>query len=311
MVIARFRSTTRKVIQSRLVAPVVTALAGGRVVRLRNCGMFANVNEVMERLRLVEAGAEIFFIDWQDSPYASVEHGNNVWEYYFEQPLLDQRPACFAPYAVGVEQIARDSQNIFSRHQGHLLLPPTFEDRIQAGKIIASHLKLRQPIVSKIAEVAAQHDLSSTIAAHIRGQAFTQRHGGREAARLMQTDFWEPYFECIEIAAEKHGLSSVLICSDSSAVIDEAYKRFGQSLITYEAQRSPFGELHHQRDENKGYSSDPYLLGVDIIVEAHLMAECPVFVHGRSSVANFVLCKAPSAAAISVLDHIQAAEAVT
>lgn len=306
--ISRFRRASRRAIQSRLLAPVATALAGGTILHLRDCGMFANVNEVLERLRLVELGASPFYIDWRRSPYTSSQHGTNVWEYYFDQPLLEQCPPRFAPNALDVERIARDPRNLFARHDGHLLLPPELEDRAIAGKIIETYLKLRQPLEARIAQVATRYDLSSTVAAHVRGQAFTQRHAGREGVRLMQEDFWEPYFECIEMAAEKHGMSSVLVCSDSSSVIDAAHSRFGRSLITYEAQRSPFGELHHPRSENEGYCADPYLLGVDVIVEAHLMARCPVFIHGRSSVSNFVLCKAPSSTAISILDYLEGRE---
>jgi len=60
-----------------------------RILRLRPAGMFSNVNEVIEQLRLAEIGKYQFIIDWSKSCYRDSKRKEDPWSYYFE-PCFDQ-----------------------------------------------------------------------------------------------------------------------------------------------------------------------------------------------------------------------------
>jgi len=47
--------------------------------------------------------------------------------------------------------------------------------------------------------------------------------------------------------------------------------------------------MHANHPKNKGLSFSPYKLGLDIVMEAYLLARTDYFVHGNSNVANFVV----------------------
>ena len=58
-------------------------------LRMRNAGMFSNVNEVIQYLHLASTNNFQFMIDWRHSCYFEEKFGSNPWEYYFEQCFPD------------------------------------------------------------------------------------------------------------------------------------------------------------------------------------------------------------------------------
>ena len=122
-------------------------------------------------------------------------------------------------------------------------------------------------------------------------------HGGAAEMRAMLGAPggvpYDDYFQAVDDALKRHSDARILGCSDSSDVIDQIRMRYGERAIFYPATRSAYGEMHESRPENEGSVFPKYKLGLDVIIEAHLLARCVHFVHGISHVSNHILCLAP------------------
>lgn len=286
------RNTARRAIDSKFGASICNIMGYSNVVHLRNCGMFSNVNEIVERLRLFENNGKKFYVNWTDSPYRLGGCDNNVWGYYFEQPFDIDGYGIFSPRLEPAETLAFNPDNIIAPHQDYKLMLPT--NRRYAQRLIDEYIKPKRELKAKIDSLFPEVNFKRVIAAHVRGRGFIQHHGDTAERRKLDTpNFFNVYFDAIDkiFAAKSH--DRVLICSDSADVIEAAHARYGDRMISYAAQRSAFGEMHHEPTQDMGSSFDKYLLGEDVIVEAFLMSRCEIFVHARSSVVNFVLCNNP------------------
>ena len=102
------------------------------------------------------------------------------------------------------------------------------------------------------------------------------------------------YFRAVDAALLTRQRARIFACSDSSLVIDAIAERYGDRVITYDASRSEFGEMHANHPSNAGLSFSPYKLGLDVLVEAYCLSGTDFFIHGNSNLANFVVCRNPT-----------------
>ena len=272
-----------------------------RLLRLRSAGMFSNVNEVVEQLRLSELHGYKFIIDWSESCYADPERIGDPWSYFFE-PLFPELEAQVQNrnlpiLARGVE-VACTRENIITPrvHDGDcnpLLLP---KNRSAANLIIERYLSVNSTVAENVNDFCKKNFHTPLIGLHIRGPGRTD--GGVPELRGKHapdgTVPMELFFESVDKRLNDSKNTKIFACSDSSVVIDEVKAKYGDRVITYAAIRSEFGEMHAGHKENNGQIFDTYKLGLDVLVEALLLSRTDHFIHGNSNVANFVLCKCPT-----------------
>lgn len=269
-----------------------------KLLRLRSSGMFSNVNEVVEQLRLAEMNGYKFAIDWATSCYRDAQRGGDPWEYYFERcfevPVPDPGPdvelLCGRPIACSRENII--TPRLRDGDRNPLLLP---RDRMGAHDIISRFIRLKPQVEAGVDSFQAIHFRPRMIGLHIRGpgrvdggvpelrRRFGEGGGVPVEAFFQQTD------EALRLLPD----AGILACSDSSDVIDAVLKRYGERVVVWPALRSTFGEMHANHKKNNGLTFDPCQLGLDVLSEAFLLSRTDTFVHGNSNVANFVLCKSP------------------
>lgn len=268
------------------------------LLRLRKDGMFSNVNEVVEQLRLAQEGGYRFHIEWSRSCYRDPQRSQDPWDYYFE-PCFPELPAPDSdlPILPGGVPIACSRANVITPRLedgkcNPLLLP---RDRNAGYDLIEAHLKLKPDVANIVERFIGDNFRDTMIGAHIRGPGRLDGGSGAMRRKLNPAGGvpYEVYFNAIDDALNAHSGAGLLVCSDSSEVIDRAQDRYGSRMVTYDAERSAFGEMHAGHDENEGQEFSTYKLGLDILVEAHLLARCKHFVHGNSNVANYVLCASP------------------
>lgn len=302
------RNIFGRYVRASLNAPVtstfVSSLTRGWCVDLRDCGMFSNVNEVIERARIYESDRRKFFVKWRSSPYYDSNRGENVWDYYFEQPFSHIQYNWFMPKLIDASILANYNDNIIAHHVNGEL--SSTSKRVLANRLVNRYIYLKPAIWKKINKVWNSWNCNDVIGVHIRGRAFAQRHGGCLTSMLDNDYFYKYYFMKITSLLSQKKSRKVLICSDSQDVIDAAKKEYGRKLLTYNACRSKFGEMHHDRVENSGMKFDVYQLGEDVIIEAYLLSFCNVFIHGRSSVSNFVLANNPYSKSINIYELLSA-----
>lgn len=265
---------------------------------LRPDGMFSNVNEVVEQLRLANNSGYKFQIDWSSSCYRDEARPEDPWSYYFlpcfefaeqNHEILESIPNG-GPVTCTQENII--TPRLEDGKMDPLLLP---HDRHGAHDIIERYIRPRTNVLDLVDQFQASNFRSPVIGLHIRGQG--RRDGGVSRMRKRYTSEnqvpYQPFFAQTDEALRLLPSAQIFVCSDSSTVIEHVQERYGERVISWNAQRSPFGEMHAHHSENKGLEFSPYQLGLDILVEALLLSRTDIFVHGNSNVANFVLCKSP------------------
>ncbi|MDU8929667.1 hypothetical protein RXV86_19955 [Alisedimentitalea sp. MJ-SS2] len=256
-------------------------------------GMFSNVNEVIEHARLAERDGYTFFIDWSMSCYRDPDKDGDPWEYYFEPSFAGVAPNPAADTLTSGVPVACTRDNIITPRleDGNcnpLLLP---RDRVCASRLLHTYVRPKQYINDAVAAFRTANWREEMIGLHIRGPG--RLHGGAEELRkALGADGavpFEPYFEQADRILNLMPDAGIFVCSDSEPVVQSVRDRYGDRVVDYPAVRSTFGEMHAGHAENKGQSFPPYRLGLDMLIEALLLAESDVFIHGNSNVANFVL----------------------
>jgi len=274
-----------------------------RILRLRAAGMFSNVNEVVEQVRLAKLHGYQFVIDWSDSCYNEMNEDGDPWGYYFEPcysglPELAELGGGEKQYLKGGEAVACSADNIITPRVkdgqcSPLLLP---RDRVAANRLIESAIFPKLNITEQVDQFRKRHFPEQVIGVHIRGPGRTDG-GVPELRAKFRLEYGVPidlYSDRISEALKRMPKAKLFICSDSAKVIAKMQERFNEKVVCFDALRSEFGEMHAGHRQNRGLVFPPRTLGQDVVIEAYLLARTDFFVHGNSNVANFVLCRAPA-----------------
>ncbi|MEP3525807.1 MAG: hypothetical protein ABJN24_10345 [Hyphomicrobiales bacterium] len=277
-----------------------------KILRLRPSGMFSNVNEVVQQIFLADKFKYRFTIDWSKSCYRDKARKEDPWLYYFEPIWPDgyfgkikKKIWSEAPKIeklLGGTQVIRTKDNIITprEYDGALkvLLP---RNRIVPYAIIQKHIRLNQKTSQTIQSFSEQFLEQPYIGLHIRGPgAFDGRSDALQAGQGSFAKLpLQHYFNALDAALIKTPNAKILTCSDSSYVIEKVKSRYGDQVVTYNATRSDFGEMHASHEANNGQIYDNFNLGLDVVVEAHLLAKSALLIHGTSNLTNFVLSKSP------------------
>ncbi|MGA1134076.1 MAG: hypothetical protein ACO31I_17775, partial [Prochlorotrichaceae cyanobacterium] len=256
-------------------------------LKLRSAGMFSNINEVIQHLYLAEKSNYKFIIDWSESCYRESWRTEDPWSYYFYPCFPEALFGNINPESLPIlpcgESIACCKNNIITPrlYEGKcspLLLP---KKRTLACKFIDNYIFLKPHISKEIHSFQDQYFGSHVVGLHIRGAGKTD--GGVseyvDPELFAQGIPFSLYFRRLDKIIRRFD-SQVFVCSDSSLVIDKVKKEYGDRVIVYEATRSPFGEMHANHDQNAGAEFPRFKLGMDVIVEAYLLAKTQFLIHG-------------------------------
>jgi len=265
--------------------------------------MFSNVNEVVQQLHLAEIGGYSFRIDWSDSCYRDPEHPGDPWNYYFhdcfpcraEEEEPHEILPCGPPVACSKDNVI--TPRLYDGNCIPLLLP---RDRDYPHRLISHYIKPKQHIQNIVEEFVRRNFSGYVIGLHIRGPG--RIDGGAPGLRSrFPCKHGVPfgrYFTFVDAQLETRPEARIFACSDSSFVIDEISRRYGDSVFFYPATRSSFGEMHFPgHPANRGAVFPKYKLGEDVLAEAYILSHTSHFIHGNSNIVNYVLCLNPS------LDH--------
>jgi hypothetical protein len=166
-----------------------------------------------------------------------------------------------------------------------ILLPPS--DRRAVHRIYATEFTLQHSIVERIGVEAEQYGVDECLGLHIRGPLRIHGGVGGMKARLGLEQHAVPYhlyFEKVDDLLDRNSFSGLFVFSDSSDVISRVRNRYGNRVISRQGSLlTPVGEPHLKRDWQ-----DIESVGMDIIIEAGLMAKVKFLIHGNSNITNCV-----------------------
>ena len=282
-----------------------------RLLELRPVGMFSNVLEVVERIRIANEQGYAFRISWKNSLYAPEGYQSDPWSFFFQQPYgaLARKPISSDTAFASAKSVVCSTIScvIPCRENGNCDTAMFPKDPWVANRIIEHYIRLNPNLVRRVAAVRkALFGGSEFIGLHLRGARGVD--GGNRRLRAL-ADATGPvpysiYFRAVDAAIERYPSLPILTCSDSSDVVDQVRKRYGERIITTNAIRTAQGEMHHAVGQNPQLKAAALDLGYDVVVEAYLLSQSKVLIHGFSNVTRFARLKSPDMQADFVYDRL-------
>ncbi|HBZ43005.1 MAG TPA: hypothetical protein DEO85_02895 [Maritimibacter sp.] len=290
---------------------------GTVVCQLNQAGMYSCINRAAWFAHLCARDGRDMVIEWSLPAYFDPRLNVDPWTTFFE-PIFPgaKKPRHPYPFAHDIYheesfrrpdhplepvkyKTVRDSRTLpADRHEGHAIL-----------KKYIRHNETTQAFIDDFYDTFVDGPL---IGLHMRGPGGVHG-GGAQLRQMLDPDNpvpYDHYFTAADRALDETPDATLFVCSDSQEAVDRAVTRYGKSrILTYPSQRSDYGEIHSingRRDFNDGRSFPKYKLGIDIIVEANILARSVHFVHGNSHVANNILCINPDMANTYVYAPIEA-----
>ncbi|MEM7143742.1 MAG: hypothetical protein AAF591_01325 [Verrucomicrobiota bacterium] len=268
--------------------------SGAADLILRPFGMFSNVDQVVNSCYLVELGIlEPFYVDGSEFLFRDAAREGNPWEYYFEQPFEGVTPAG--------RRMAEFTDGYLTPYHHRpedelsILLPP--RDRAVIEPVIRKYIRPQRAVVEAYEAMKAIHRPEEKGACLIRGVG-KLRDMNNAAVKLHEEVYGdERYFEVYMDAMEQSGVERFIVYSDAEEVLEMARERLGDRVEWTDTRRTAQGELHHSCEEGQ------YELGLEMLAQSAMMADAKVFIHGPSSITNFVQCDRPELPCIDVYEE--------
>jgi|LakMenEpi03Aug12_release.lakeMendotaPanAssembly.Ray.scaffolds.fasta_scaffold198945_3 hypothetical protein len=216
----------------------------------------------------------LYYIDFTDSIY-NTKKGDNVWDYFFEQPHVNTFPQSNEIEKVVGLISEQDSEFIWIN-----TVPNTPDEiskrRLNFNNIINNYIKLKPHVEEKINNfVNLNFNNKKIVGAHFRGTDHPYKKN------------MDDYFKIIDQVINDYDY--IFVCTDSNERYEAAKKYYGAKLISYDSLRSnrddtplhmPWYEQRWTRNPSFEYQ---YKIAEDVIIESHLLSRV-----------NFLFCCAPS-----------------
>lgn len=237
-----------------------------------NSGMFAFIWQAIRGMYhypsdqyYVEFGRESCYFDEEMYTTQGIE---NVWDYYFEQPHVNEKPATKSILSeIGL------LHDDFSEFRDIYLTPQVYEDRrSEYSQLVSKHIRLLPHVSGKVDMFYKTHfEGKRVLGVHCRGTDHPDK---------LPIEF---YISRIE---EYIGNYDVLfVTSDEQNRLDAIKRAFPDKVLEYPATFRSTNNipLHYAND----YECSKYYVGEDVIVEAYLLAKTDMLLCCTNSNVNY------------------------
>jgi hypothetical protein len=229
-------------------------------------GLFSHVLQVLSSMH-ANPGA-VIAVDWSNNHAYARKPGENVWDYWFEQPW------CKTP----AQLREAGAQTLPLQYSFPIFMTP--EVRAWAANLCWNRIWFKPEVLlafhKHVAAVLDQKKKHGIIGVHVRRTDHIA-----DAPYLPD----ECYFEHIDRNAKDLNLNGVFLASDDARVIETFTARYGDRILTYPAIRSTDGKALHHNKEIDGYRK-----GMDVLVESLLLANTNLLLKTVSGVTHFSVC---------------------
>lgn len=219
--------------------------------------------------------------DNSSSPYGEADSflgTNNVFEYFFDQPVGISVKSCLNSKKVVCAQ-KKYAGLIKAKANDTLMGYVASEEYLnEMSKIVHSYINLNQRIEKKIKEEMQEVITDGTLGIHIRGTDFRVGYNDHPIAVLS-----EEYFDEIDKLLESGRYNSIFLATDDSGLLNEFKDKYHGKIKYYNdvlrGDSDNFvDEIITNRDNNK------FLLGYEILRDMITLANCKGLVAGVSQV---------------------------
>ena len=243
------------------------------VIWCRNMGhgFFSNLSHVLCHLKIADSTGMIPVVDFKNfrtlyNENTAVHATDNAWEYYFKPVssfLLDE---------------VYESKNVLFCNG---LYPANMSYCITQinglyGEIYKKYIFL-QPYVDTLLDKYSQEFNSRVLGAHFRGQEMkvTPAHSFPPTERQM--------IKYSDEIIQKYNVEKIFFVSEEQSYLDLFKKRYGEKVFYMDSHRT-YGVNAYNLTPRENHR---YLLGLDVLIEALLLARCRGILCGDSNVTEF------------------------
>ena len=229
----------------------------------RNVGFFSLFLQVIDNCMTAEAEGLLAWVEF-GREVAAYWNGVNVWETFFEQPMLTTRPDSFDLHSSSFGGHPRGYGRQQLKYRCEHIGP---EMRLRYHAAVRGYGRLR-PFMREKADAFIASLPAEYVAIHIRG---TDRR---------KDSIMRPLAEYVN-RLEAHADMPIVVCADSHEAV-EAVTRAYRQVYSYDAVRSDRYESHDPVHVPGRH--DPYRIAEDVIIEMLIMSRARLLIHSGSNV---------------------------
>lgn len=224
-------------------------------------GFFSNFRGSVSAIKECEEKGLSPYFYWKGTPYDDASHGDNVWEYYFEQvnPLL---------FTAGKNLPRQMAQQDFSWRN----LPET---RAIMSRYIDKYVQVKMDIQKEVDDYYNENMKDrNVLGVHIR---LTDKatHPAEKKTIVSLDNYKTEIQNYIDIFPEAY----IYIATDSTDYLTELQREFGDKILLPDVIRSSGGNSIHHHSKGNGYQK-----GKDVLIECLLLSKCNFLIKGVSNV---------------------------
>lgn len=233
-------------------------------------GFFSNLSHVLCHLKIADEAGMIPVVDFQNfktlyNEDAIVNETENAWEYYFKQ---------VSPYSL---HDAYESKNVFFCSGSY----PTMSYSITQvnglfEEVYKKYIFLQNHIESLLVKHAAKFNCR-VLGVHFRGQEMklTTSHSFPPTEQQM--------IKYTDAIIKKYNIQKIFLVTEEQGYLDLFVKRYGRKVVYTDSYRT-YGQNAYNLAPREQHR---YLLGLDVLIDAYLLARCHGLLCGDSNVSEY------------------------
>lgn len=209
-------------------------------------------------------------------------HGtDNAWEYYYHQPddALVKEAYQSHNYIISDFTQKDDYYPYNEENDQFVVIPDRFERMLKA----AEKVELKPYIQDMLQQKYTEHFAGNTVlAVHYRGtDRHTYHRGHYYTPELLK------YLDVTQAMLDKHpDINRIFLCTDEEDATKVFNERFPGMVFWNKATRGTTGSVTGVHLEKNSQPGHHYNLGIEVIMDAYLMATCDYLIHSHSNVTS-------------------------
>jgi hypothetical protein len=235
------------------------------ISKSRDAGFFAELTCVIRHIKRVKDEKKLLYVDWNkhNSLHYDVNHGENVWEYFFEKIDGDLVP--------DIDYILDDYIPI--KPFKKLNLRQTF------NKLYTTYIKLNHQ-TRNIIEKNLNFVDCKTLGIHLRKTDKFLGSSFNEPMAIPVED--ELVFRIVDEKLSSKIFNRIFLATDCDDTYKNFKSRYGNLIITVERIRGTGTQAIHTSNRKNGY-----IKGLESLIDSYILSQCGFLIRSTSNLSSF------------------------
>jgi len=243
-----------------------------------NCGMCGYIWQTIRAI--YHNPNKKYYIDFSNSIYKNNTLTDNIWDYYFQQPHINNKPPA--------EQIEKEVGIIFDQYSEFIWsdIQPNTQEEIQRRRndfhnIIKKYFKLQSDIEKKIDDFERLNFKGKSIlGVHFRGTDHPNKKNMDEYMQIVKENLKN--YDKIFVSSDEYERFRLAEIAFKDKII--SYNSFRSKINNYPLHSHP-NDYRYNRNNTQEYQRK---IGEDVIIEAFLLSKTDFIMCCPDSNVNFL-----------------------